>query len=163
MLRITGAITFTASALLTVLLFARIQSFTLSGTSDGTINGSLYLVLKGQPQLLKFLVAEAPSSFKALVDAYTDGELILIFGAAPGFEEISKGATVDVTHRWVGFGRPEWAFGCTDVKSGGRTYPYVLSGSAFLWMLGSICAAPLVCWSIFALPALFFRTRRPRA
>ena len=103
------------------------------------------------------------SSFKVIVDFAPDGNTDVMFGAAPWCEEIPKGAAVDVTHRWVWIRRPDWAFGSTQVRSGGLSFPYGCSPAGFFWTLGAVAVAPLVCWSFFALPAVLSRKRRSRA
>lgn len=161
MVRVTAGISLLATAVLALLLFARMQSVTFLGKASHS--GSGYLALgfpESRVDVYEFATAKAPPSFKSGI-GYHERQILLNFSLSEeALREIPEDAVLRMTHRWVGSTRLKWAYGCTELQCEGRAYAVGRSRAEFLWVLGTITAAPLICWSIAALAFALLRRLR---
>ena len=164
MLRISGIIALLVSSLAAIVLFASVRTLRLAGTIDSSEAPSTWIELDSGPGSTILKSFEAPYSFPAstgsndahrVLTLFFDGEL-----DPPG--KLEEGDRVVVLHRWIGVRRLHWAFGCTEIDHSGRIYVVDRPRSSFFGVLGLISAAPVLLWTLAAVPGLLFRRRSPR-
>jgi hypothetical protein len=106
-----------------------------------------------------------PSEYPALpasVGVVTTGQVVLgVFGAEKLAHDLSGDALydVEVIHRWLKIKGPIEPFGYMEIRFQGRTYDCGRSAESFFGTLALVIAAPVIAWTLFALP-FAIRTRR---
>jgi hypothetical protein len=163
MLRIGGAIAMVATAVLSIALFRSVQSFRISGVAWNFGKPPLHVRVDTGPGSPVLLSWKTPGSLPASLgsdDAHRVVGMMFDDDEYQVLRDIPHESQVTVVHRGVDFRRLGWAFGSTEIASGGRTYVLDRSPSRFYWSLGLASAAPALAWLAAALFVAFLRHPR---